>query len=790
MKRGSGRFWDVPSSGILLLLLLTVSERLFATDWAPGLEIAALLTLLGCLLGLALGFSSYKRGGVFWLALGYSISLIPLSAGGIFYHQIPWLERMVSLGGRLANSWSLFVTNQPVPDTLLFVIFAGVGFWGISYFAGFALVRRGDFAAAVIPSGVILLIIQVYDSSVADRVFILAFYGFLCLLLLGRLNVVRKRQFWKEKHVSFSAESWTDLNVAIPLVSAVLIFLAWIAPVTGRPVVPAKVAWEDVTRPLETMRQNLGNAVAGLRGYQQAAAVEFYGDNLALGDRAATGLGTYLRIVVPLTGRADRYYWRVRTYDQYINNEWHSVYNFTEPFTPGQPSIPLADVHGLSSEFTFTAPQVNLALLVTPAHPIWISRPAVLSFTPASGNNIDPLMFRADPNILIGEQYSVHANIYNPTIDQLQKAGAIYPSWVSDHYLQLPSDISPRLITLAQSIITSTETPYEKVTAITDYLRSTITYAETVDPPPDGIDPLSWFLFYTHSGFCNYYATAEVMLLRSVGVPSRMVVGFAQGAFDPPDKYTVLEKDAHAWPEVYFPGIGWVEFEPTGSQPKLVRLQGGESSSGQVPIPTPQENGKGSATATSIPAEESPASPGSGAPPNSLLRVMVFFGVVVVAMLGFLLAYTTGFLDRTVQFLGRIFRTPLPVLLTGVFQRISLPQPEWLRRAEYFSTLKPIGRSFGVVYQSLRWLGGNPSPSQTPAEAALALTEKLPEVTSETHALLQEYQLALYSRRPGDLVNTHLAVRTIRRQVLKTVFRQRWNAFRLFFLRPFTRNKE
>ena len=92
--------------------------------------------------------------------------------------------------------------------------------------------------------------------------------------------------------------------------------------------------------------------------------------------------------------------------------------------------------------------------------------------------------------------------------------------------------------------------------AITQYLRSNITYSSTVENPPSGQDALDWFLFDSKKGFCNYYATAEVVLLRSVGIPARMVVGFAQGEFEQPNLYVVRERDAHAWPEVYFPGLG------------------------------------------------------------------------------------------------------------------------------------------------------------------------------------------------------------------------------------------
>ncbi len=331
----------------------------------------------------------------------------------------------------------------------------------------------------------------------------------------------------------------------------------------------------------------------------------------------------------------------MRAYDQYVNNQWESVYAYTEPFTPDQPSIPLAELHAPGSEFIFSTSRVYLGLLVTPAHPLWVSRPSVLTFAPATDDTIDPLMIRADPPILIGEQYVVHASIYNPTILQLQQAGVIYPAWVRDHYLQLPENLSPRITQLAQNISSDADTPYDKAIAITKYLREAITYSTRVDVPQDGTDPLVWFLFDARKGFCNYYATAEVILLRSVGIPARMVVGFAEGEYQPPDKYTILEKDAHAWPEVYFPGIGWVEFEPTSSQPVLNRapgnpipteepftatLNGGQDASGRTPTPL-QQDGSGS---------------GTGSSANSLLRLMLIFILLVAIIAVGVMAYISG----------------------------------------------------------------------------------------------------------------------------------------------------
>lgn len=790
MKRVVTHIWDFPSAVILTLILLTVAERFFTTEWAPGLALAVILAIFGTLLGFALGGSQFLRWGVYGLTFCYSLALTPLVIGWIMYPKIPWLERMISLAGRLGNSLLLFITSQSVPDTALFVIFSGLGFWSIGLLSGFALIRRGHFIAAAAPAGIVLFIIQFYDSRVGDHVIVLGLYAFLCLLLLGRLTSIRKRVFWKEQHVSFSGESWTDLNLGFPIAALVLILLAWVTPVTGHPVVAAKEVWENITHPLDKIRKDLSNAISGLKGNDQGTIVEFYGNTLNLGENASSGTKTYLRIRVPLTGVADRYYWRVRTYDQYLDNQWQSNYGFNEPVTPDQPSIQLLYIHGLSSEFVFSTPRVNLGILVTPANPIWVSRPSMLRFTPGDGNKIDPLMFRADPPILIGEQYTVHANIFNPTIAQLQEAGETYPAWVSDHYLQLPGNLSPQVFTLARRITATAQTPYEKAAAITDYLRETITYSLTVDLPPEGTDPLVWFLIKTKTGFCNYYASAEVILLRSVGVPARMVVGFAQGEYEPPDKYTVIEKDAHAWPEVYFPGVGWVEFEPTTQQPVLTRLPGDSTPTEQAfSFPT-QSTGQDKSNQSSLPDDETGGASGKNTSSNFIARLMLFFGVLMALIVGGFLAYSYGLLDKIFWGARRVIGRPLPILLTDTFTSLAITPPRWLKNWAFFSGLSPIERTFNAVFQSLGWLGARPATAQTPAECAAGLIMFLPEVTDEAHSLLKEYQLALFSRKHFDLYAARDAAKMIRRQALRKLFHQRMKIIQDGIQRVFSRKQK
>jgi transglutaminase-like putative cysteine protease len=786
MKRAPVRFSDFPSAAVLILLLLSVAQRLYATEWAPGLEISLFLTFFGTMLGLALGLSRFKRGGILWLSLGYSVSFIPLLAGWIFYQKTPWLERMLNLGGRLGYSISLFFHTQPVPDTILFVIFTGLGLWIISIIAGYSLMRKADFISAVLPAGIVLVIIQLYDSKVGARMLILAFFAFLSLVLLGRLMYVRKRLFWKEQRVLFSAEAWNDLNLIIPLVALFLVILAAVMPVPSLPLKSVRAAWQSVTHPWENLRENLANATTGLKGGVKVGIFGFYGSSLALGNQASTGDAVYLRIRAPLIKGTGRYYWRVRSYDQYLDDEWQSVFRSQKTVNPDETSLPLVDFHGLSSEFVFTAPQAGLSILVTPAHPIWISRPSIMTFLYASDDLIDPLMFSVDPPIMAGEQYTVHANVFNPSIADLQQAGTDYPEWVKLHYLQVPEGLSSRIFELSQQITENAENPYDKAYAITDYLRTSITYSESVETPPDRNDPLEWFLFNSKAGFCNYYATAEVLLLRIAGIPARMAVGFAEGEFVPPGTYVIREKDAHAWPEVYFPGVGWVEFEPTSSQPQLTRPLANQAPTGQSAPVTPENGNQGNGNPALLPGENTGTSSGSPLAAGAVLRLMLLFGLIVAIIVGGAAVYISGILDRILQRIRLPFRKKLPVIFIEAYTRLSLYPPSWLLRWAYISSLNPIERAFGVVFQTLRWLGVNPSYSQTPAEVAATLKLQMPEAANEIHSLLWEYQHALYSQEHSDLYIARRAAASIRRQALRAAVWQRMNRLRGTFQRFFS----
>jgi len=139
-----------------------------------------------------------------------------------------------------------------------------------------------------------------------------------------------------------------------------------------------------------------------------------------------------------------------------------------------------------------------------------------------------------------------------------------YPTAVRDMFLQLP-DMSPRVAELAREVTSKSRTPYDMAKAIEQHLQ--LNYQYSLDVGSDApVSPVEDFLFTRKTGYCEHYATAMVVMLRALGIPARLVTGFLPGEWnDFGNYYTVRQRDAHAWVEVFYPRSGWVTFDPTPS---------------------------------------------------------------------------------------------------------------------------------------------------------------------------------------------------------------------------------
>ncbi|HXF62253.1 MAG TPA: transglutaminase domain-containing protein [Caldilineaceae bacterium] len=174
------------------------------------------------------------------------------------------------------------------------------------------------------------------------------------------------------------------------------------------------------------------------------------------------------------------------------------------------------------------------------------------------------------------------------------------PAWDEDHplpegyerHLALPESVTERTRALTAEVIAGQPTMYDKAAAIESYLRQ-YEYDLSVQPPPATVEDVAdYFLFDLQRGYCDYYATAFVVMARLAGLPTRFATGFAVGSWNPIEGvWVITEAEAHSWPEVYFPQVGWIAFEPTAGRPTLARIASPQANlsagSATAPLPAP-----------------------------------------------------------------------------------------------------------------------------------------------------------------------------------------------------------
>jgi transglutaminase-like putative cysteine protease len=515
--------------------------------------------------------------------------------------------------------------------------------------------------------------------------------------------------------------------------------------------------WEKITKPWRDFTDNMQNAVDALHSSTGGRSGEYFGSQLPLGRGLPLSDAVMFKVQAPTVSpdeKPPRYYWRGRSYDTFLNGQWYSTGTKREEYAPTAVNpFDVSIQNNSKARFIVSLGNTQFSLLYAPSEPVWMSRTG-LTFTQVTDTGGgDIIAWHAFPWLQPGEVYQVDSMLSNPDRGQLTDAGINYPEWVKNKYLQLPPSFSPRIERLAQDVTAGAETPFDKATAITDYLRNHIEYEPTIPSLPRNKDSLEWVLFEYKKGFCVYYASAEVLMLRSVGVPARMAVGFAQGEQEG-NTYTVRRLNAHAWPEVYFPNIGWVEFEPTGNQPVLDRplpLLDSLSSNPAEPRNLPREEGLDANTRDPNARIEDITLPGPKLP-SPLLYLIPLFLVTIILLF---------FADRRYSFSKHV-----PVLMRASFERTGFEVPKWIIHWEYWGRLSPIEKAFESINFGLRMLDEPMPGHKTPIERAQKLLSLMPKMSTQIKVLLDEHQTSLYTSREANVLQARRAAANIRKQVI------------------------
>ncbi len=184
--------------------------------------------------------------------------------------------------------------------------------------------------------------------------------------------------------------------------------------------------------------------------------------------------------------------------------------------------------------------------------------------------NIDETgsILNADRNRMT-ESYEGVSQVPGFSLARLQEASGPLPPDVTMMYLQLPP-LDDRVHELAAKITEGKTSDFDKAAAIEQHLRENYRYTLNLGNNAPA-DPIAFFLFERKQGHCEYFASSMAVMLRTVGIPSRIVNGFRTGEYnDLTGNYIIRARDAHTWVEAYIPGIGWTTFDPTPPDPQPV----------------------------------------------------------------------------------------------------------------------------------------------------------------------------------------------------------------------------
>lgn len=601
---------DLTALIIVTAMLLTPPLALNRAEWPLEMRVIIPVTIISVAFGVVLARSQFNE-------------LMALVVGITYGFCAVLLATAISLGGGLgAGVYDVFVrttqwmvdaiTGGINQDDMVFTLLVATLFWFLGYNAAWHTFRMDRVWRVILPPGLILASNTIFYTGEHNLDLYTVMFLFLALLLIVRSNLDAREWDWYTNGIKAPRHIRQQFLRVGATLAVFTLFLGWSIPsgnlqerldrfqefLQSDPLVQMSEFWNRLFSPIEA---------------QGPTTADYYGgDSLDLGGAIRLGEQTVFLAEAPTN---HRYYWRSRVFDTYEGGRWTPAADtrLTDTNAPlnivNEPSNARVPV-----EQEFTIALNGSRIIYTAPQPLQVDLPtrSDLFYVGDEGdpNRVMSLsVIRPTQVLRRGDSYTATSLMSTATAHDLRGAGTTYPEWVSRLYLYVSPSVTQRTVDLAWQTVAGAVTPYDQAKAIETYLRTNIIYNETIPRPPDGQDPVDWVLFDYRQGYCNYYASAMIVMLRTIGIPARMAAGFAQGRYDPAlGAFVVTERDAHTWVEAYFPGYGWIEFEPTAAQLPIER-EGDNAVSEQLiappvvtptftPSPTPQPTATPNATPT------------------------------------------------------------------------------------------------------------------------------------------------------------------------------------------------
>jgi transglutaminase-like putative cysteine protease len=573
---GAGRFWSVV---LVLILSITVAKSTATVRWVDGIDVIVLIALVGALLMSALALSPLRD--VIALAVGLVLSPVVAFAGA--WAQLHARHPTDVPGiGLVGVWWQRLNDGSAAQDPSFYLVLICLLMWVTGAWLAWCVLRWRKPMLGLIP-GAAAFATNVLNFPQDQNGYTLAVLFFTLALLLW-INYTGSIANAQRAGVKLTGDARWDFWESGGVAMAALIVLGVMLP-------PLSTA--DRTLDVESglfsnwaqLQERLSHP--GLLGTSRAGGgVTGFTDDVKLSgslQRTRDIVFTYTIIgdyagpryfrgvdLTVMSGGEWRYATQGGVRQQVGKNE---QYHYAELYQK---------LAGAGVEVRVLHPPVppNSDVIFYPGQLYQIDRLTLGSqvpvFNPLNGPE-SALLYTLDR--LSSLQPATSAGRYRATVqystatqEELASAGTTYPDWLRGYMVLPPRGYRPpevldKIHQLALKIVNDAgaKNPYEMAAAIEAYLRSGQNFIYSLDPgTPPGVDPIANFLFSSHRGYCEFFATAMGDILRSLGVPVRLVNGFGPGTFDAQyQAFVVRGEDAHTWVEVYFPKYGWIPFEPT-----------------------------------------------------------------------------------------------------------------------------------------------------------------------------------------------------------------------------------
>ncbi len=706
---------------IAFFMVLLVAIPIAEADLVHSYELLPVLMMsatIGFAAGILLAISRFPTLTAHIYSFVYGAFTITWIIGLQLTETLEWRDKVADMLTRQADWLLKAINGGSSRDALIFVMHTAVIMWVLGYGAAWFTMRGRRVWRAIVPGAIVLLSVVYYYFGPKPLLLYLALYCVLALVYLALSHLANNKEEWLFAQVRYERGITGTFVRSGLIVSLIAMLIAWSLPtLAANPRIGDAVS--NVDQPWQQFRNEWQRMFSALSS-QTSVASDPRRDDLTLGGARNPGDANVMDVFVDVD--LPYAYWRSYIYDTYTDDgRWDAVNGeglYHEPDEPAFDNASAANRVTVEQEFLNLIP--NVATLYAAPDFVQSDRPinVYTTYDDAGFNEITHV--RSRYRLGMGDRYSMVSQMSFADEASLRQAGTDYADTLAAQYLQLPDSITDRTKALATDLTAAFDNPYDKAIAVQNYLRNTITYSDQIAAPPDDVEAVDYFLFETQTGYCNYYASAFSVMLRLQGIPTRISSGYAAGEYNEDNNmYRVRARDSHTWPEVYFPGYGWIQFEPTviieppgrdpGEEAELELTptpEADDPENDEEPLPTP--------TPTPIPFNDEFDPPSSSEPdsgPDWLNRDNLLRALGAVA----LLAIAAG-----LMFVG------------------------WRSNQ---AVEGDVNRSYGRLGLWAKWLRLTMRPSYTPGERADIMADAVPEGQQPIRRLISEYARRQYSPR-------------------------------------------